>query len=154
VPPGPDGELVTYETRPGPFCGRCDTLKISAASNGRVLIEQGYWAGDYRDWRVVRRSLRVKRAQFARFRSHLAPYRPVGEHWLRDQEGCTPFMTDMPEILVSWRGSGADGRLWFNLGCDPEKWAPLARALTTAPTHLGIRNLPVPNLGWIATTPM
>lgn len=51
----PGGGLITYETSPGPFCGRCDTLKLTVASDGRVWIEHGWWAGAYSDWTINRR---------------------------------------------------------------------------------------------------
>jgi hypothetical protein len=153
-PPTPGGELISYETSPGPFCGRCDSIKLTAVSDGRVWIEHGRWYGDYTDWRVARRRVKVSPDQFAQFRQQLVAYRPAGDLALDGRESCAAFYTDMSEVTVAWRGGGADASLRFNYGCDPEARAEMAAALAAAPKALGVRNLRIPDNDWVATTRM
>ena len=133
------GELITYETQPAPFCGRCDTIKLEASSDGRVRIERGHWAGRYRDWRIVRKTVRVTPEQFASFREALAPYRPDGELRLNDELPCKTLNTDQGGASVSWRGGGADAHLAYNRGCDGEARAAMVKALEVAPSSLGLQ---------------
>jgi hypothetical protein len=147
-----DEELISYETSPGPFCGRCDTIKIVATSDGRVWIEQGHWAGNYSDWQTRRRYPRVTPARFARFQARLAPHRPVGLHDMTDPDNCTEFWHDMSEVSVRWKGGGADGTLRFYFGCDPDLNAALTEALQAAPAELAIRELKIPGNNWVATS--
>jgi hypothetical protein len=135
----PSEELITYETHPPPFCGKCDTIRVVAASDGRVRVERGHWAGLYRDWRIVRQDVRVTPEQFARFRETLAPYRPQDELRLNDQPPCKTFTPDLGEVSVSWRGRGADARMAFNRGCERETRSAMAQALQAAPSALGLQ---------------
>jgi hypothetical protein len=152
VPPSPTTELISYTTMPGPFCGSCDSVTITALSDGRVWIEHGYWAGEYKDWEKTIQHTRVSAEQFARFRGLLMPYRPTGDLWLRDKPPCATFWTDMPELKIVWRGGGRDGSLWFNYGCDPATHEAMIKAFDEAPSALGIERIPRPD--WVATTPM
>jgi hypothetical protein len=154
APAAPDGEIITYETVPGPLCGRCDSIKIVALSDGYVWIEAGHWAATYRDWVVQRRRVRVSAERYARFRAQLAPYRPAGELLLDEHSRCEDFWTDMREVTIAWRGGGADARLRYNFGCDQATKAAMANALSGAPGLLGIRHLPNPLTDWTATTRM
>jgi hypothetical protein len=137
-PPEPGGELITYETAPGPFCGRCDSVKFAAASDGRVWIEEGHWAGRYTDWEVTKRRAHLTAAQFARFRQRLLPYRPSEAARVDGPETCKAFASDSAEIVVVWRGGGPDARLVFDFGCDAETRAAMREALQSAPALLGV----------------
>jgi hypothetical protein len=159
VPRAPTGplaagdELITLENESGPFCGRCDTVKITALSDGRVWIEHGYWAGRYRDWRVERRLEQVPRENFERFREHLRPYRPSGELLLQGKPACDTFWSDVDGVRVTWRGTTGNDKLVLNFGCDPEKMRAMAEALRAASGALGIRTLQLPWGQSVATTP-
>lgn len=139
TPPPPANELITYETMPGPFCGRCDTMKFAAASDGRVWVERGHWESSYSDWQVERYEVVRSPAEYAQFRVLIAPYRPPGELTLDDPSPqCSSFMTDLGEVAVTWRGGGTDAYLRYNYGCDPEKRAAMAEVLRSAPSILRI----------------
>jgi hypothetical protein len=153
--PGPEsgfaGDVVTWENEVGPFCGRCDSLKLQIASDGRVWIEQGYWAGHYRDWRTHRYLAKVTPERLTAFRTAIDPFRPAG---LRELDGasCKNFWTDMPGVRVIWKTGGAADELRANFGCDPETNAGMAAALKQAPDLLEIPGLQAPAFTWAATT--
>lgn len=139
---------VTFETYPGPFCGRCDNTKITVANDGRVWIEQGYWAGDYQTWRTTRQEVQISAEALRRFRVRIDDYRPHGEVVLADQPPCATFETDNSGIHVIWRDERGEDRLDYNLGCDWEARRAMAEALKTAPALLEIASLRVRELEW------
>jgi hypothetical protein len=132
-----DGELITYESQPGPFCGECETLKLTAASDGRVWIERGHWAGNYEDWRTTVREHQLTPEEFRRFRAALGPYRPSGTRTL-DEGACASFISDGGGVSIRWRGGGGDAELFYNFGCDPENRREMFRAITHAPAVFGL----------------
>lgn len=134
---------VTFETYPGPFCGRCDTTKITVSNDGRVWIEQGHWAGDYRNWRSTRREAQVSAETVTRFRARLDEYRPEGELILADQPPCATFNTDNSGVHITWRDEQGEGRLDYNFGCEWEERRAMFEALKTAPALLAIPGLRV-----------
>ena len=137
------GEAIVYETDSGPFCGRCDSTQLILASDGRIWVEHGYWAGDYRNWRVRRRLVRSTPEAFARFRDRMSPFRPTGVLWLREPgPDCATFLTDGSEVRLRWLGDGADAELWFAYGCDPIRHAALHDAVAEAVAELGLGELP------------
>ncbi|MEZ6023764.1 MAG: hypothetical protein R3C16_10220 [Hyphomonadaceae bacterium] len=138
---------VTFETYPGPFCGRCDTTKITVADDGRAWIEQGYWAGDYRDWRVTRREAQISAESLARFRARVDEYRPRGQLALDDQPPCQTFEADNSGINIAWRDERGADRLAYNFGCDSEVRRAMADALRTAPALLEVPGLRIRELG-------
>jgi len=133
-------EFITYTTRQGPFCGRCDSLKVEVAVDGRVSVERGHWAGRYKDWRVSRRTFRVPPEQAVLFHQRLAPYRPAGSDRLNELGSCKTLTEDLPEVSVSWSGPGRDDRLDFAFGCDFDTRAPIREALRDAPAILGLQS--------------
>lgn len=135
--PAPAGETITYKTSSGPFCGRCDAITIVADSGGRVRIEEGHWAGRYRDWRTKRRTIQVSAEQIVRFRETLAPWRPAGELILAGP-ACQTYVPDADEIDVTWHGGGDDARLHYDFGCDAKARSEMAKALRAAPAALGL----------------
>ena len=153
APPEENGQLITLENEPGPFCGRCDNVKITALSDGRVWIEHGYWAGSYRDWRVERRLEHVPRERFARFREALRPYRPKGELALQEKPPCETFWHDVDGARVEWKDATGADKLILNFGCDPESKRPMADAVRAAPDLLNLATLKMPWGQWVATTP-
>jgi hypothetical protein len=144
VAPSPDnlpGEAIVYETSPGPWCGRCDTLKITAAADGRIWVERGWWAGNYKNWRKKHEALTVTPERLAAFKALLDQHRPRGALWLREPgPNCEVFWSDSEERIVSWWGPKGEDKLWYNFGCDPETKAALRNDLKAAPEALGIAN--------------
>ena len=139
APPTPAEQFITYETEPPPFCGRCDTIKIVASSDGFVRTERGHWAGSYQDWRIKRQTLQVTPEQFTRFREVLAPFRPERELLLDDRLPCMTFDPDQGGVSVLWHGAGGDARLTFNRGCEWGARTALVQALEAAPSILGLK---------------
>jgi hypothetical protein len=152
LPIPPDGEVITYETMPGPFCGNCASYKIAVGSDGRVAVEEGHWEGNYTDWRASRWTARLSSRQVVPFREQLALYRPDGDRSLRDAKSCDEFWTDSPEVKVTWQSARATSRLIYNYGCDPTTQHTMAEALRTAPSLLPLRYLRVPFTQPLATT--
>jgi hypothetical protein len=153
APSSTSDELIVMENDPGPFCGRCDTVKLTVSSDGRAWIEHGYWAGNYRDRRVERRLEHVLPANLARFREHLRPYRPRGEISLQEKPACDVLWYDVDGVRVEWRDANRTDRLILNFGCDPAVHRRLAEALRVAPDLLGIPTLKMPWNQWLVATP-
>lgn len=147
------GSLITVESESGPFCGRCDKVKITALSDGQIWMEHGYWAGPYRDWRVERQHIQGAPERFARFRDALLPYRPTGTLALQDQPPCTTLWNDVDGARVEWKDAKGSDKLLLNFGCDPETRRAMADAVRAAPDLLGIATLKMPWGQWVATTP-
>lgn len=152
-PPSPDGQLITLENRPGPFCGRCDNVKIIASSDGRVWIEHGYWLGQYSDWTVERSLRRVHVTAFAQFRDNLSPFRPNGTLSLNDQPQCSELSTDFDGAEVRWLDATGNSRLALDFSCDPKVREAMANTIRAAPKLLGISGLKMPWGQWVASTP-
>src|SRR3569832_1019531 len=81
-PPGPGGELITYETHNGPFCGECRSARLIVASNGIAWLQIGHWAGRYADWQTSERRWKPAPEQLINFRAQLARVRPEGDRML------------------------------------------------------------------------
>jgi hypothetical protein len=145
------GEIVTWENEVAPFCGRCDNLKLQIASDGRVWIEQGHWAGHYRDWRVHRSFAKITPERVSAFRAAIDPFRPAGLRSL-DGQSCKNLWSDMPGVWVSWKTGSATDELRANFGCVPEVSAEMAAALSRAPDLLQVPGLQAPSPTWVATT--
>lgn len=141
--PQPGAEVITYETSPGPFCGRCDALKLIVSSDGQMKIERGHWAGSYKDWRTVRTRRRISAIEFERFKARLAPYRPVGDLRLDQVPPCGGMTSDLASYHITWSGGGAaNASLVFDNGCDFQARAAERTAIATAPEILGVRGKP------------
>lgn len=150
----PDGQLITIENEPGPFCGRCDSIKVIGMDDGRVWIKHSYWAGRYTDWTTEWDMKRIAPENFAKFREKIRPYRPRGQRELQDKPPCTEFWTDMDGVRVEWRDASGNDNLILNFGCDHEANGTMANALRAAPSLLGIKGLKLPWGQSVATTPM
>lgn len=150
----PGGTLISYETESGPFCGRCDSTKLSVGSDGRIWIEQGHWAGRYEGWTVYRRMVKVGLKRADAFKRALEPYRPEGTLALNQQPPCKEFWTDMAGVRVSWIEGGKTSHLFYNFGCDPAAYKAMRSALDGAPSTLGIKGLSIPVNNGPASTVM
>lgn len=108
-------EWIAFDEQTPPFCGRCDSTRLVALSNGRVLFERGHWEGNYRDWRASRRAVQVSSEQYARFREALAPYKPLRDA-VPDAE-CADYITDQDGAIVVWLEDGIEVTRVFDFGC-------------------------------------
>lgn len=135
-----DAEWISFETYTGPFCGRCDTTKIIVASDGRAWIEQGHWAGSYKNWRIVRREVQIEADALANFRARLEAVRPDGTLALIDMPPCEEYWHDTNGVTVVWHDQTGESRLQFDFGCDPQTRLALRMALVAAPRDLRIPN--------------
>jgi hypothetical protein len=136
-----DAEWVSLETYPGPFCGRCDTTKIIVAYDGRAWIEQGHWAGNYRNWRVRRREVRIDQGALVQFRARLEAVRPAGALDLISDQQCETYASDSSGVIVVWNDQRGASRLHYDFGCDTAARRELRQAVTEAPGVLQIENL-------------
>ena len=150
--PGSSAELISFDASGGFDCGRCDSFKINAYSDGRVWIEHGYWAvergGEYSDWQVVHRLDRVAPERFRRIRDDLRPYRPDGTLFLGDAKSCEIDATDNGDLRVEWHGPRSDADLRIDTGCVSKRLQPMMDAIMAAPGKLGLRDLPEPWSRW------
>lgn len=156
--PASIAELISIENEPGPFCGRCDSVKVTAYSDGRALIEHSYWTDPECkgvDCNLVtqRYPRRITSDQFRHFRDQLQPFRPVGRATFQDKPPCRTLLYDVDGVRVQWRGAGPDAELVFNFGCDPQDRRDIAKALREAPAKLGIPKLWMPWDQWTIASP-
>lgn len=130
--------VIVYETASmGPFCGACDSLKLTASEDGRVLVERGRFAEPGRRWRVTKTWARLTPDQFALFRSRLAEFRPTGSLVLDGPPNCRTWVSDSPEIRVIWREQGRADELTFSFGCDVATRSVMRETLRALPAELG-----------------
>jgi hypothetical protein len=141
---GPDH--IVWRTMPGPFCGPCHSTWISVGYDGEVTIEQSYYRGNYTDVQTTRRSARVSPAIIARFRNHLAPFRPTGPGDLTEAKSCPTALQDVGQILVEWHDEHGLARQISDGSCDPTKSGEMVRAMETAPALLEISDLRIREL--------
>lgn len=133
-------DRILYATSPGPFCGRCDSLKLTVWPDGRVSVERGHWAGRYTDWRVSRKSLKATPEQAALFRQLLAPYRPAGAVRFDGPPHCATLTDDLPGVGVTWLEARREDHLEFSFGCDTETRSLVVEVLRGAPALLGVES--------------
>lgn len=142
LPELPSEAAIVYETRSPPFCGPCHTTKIVVTPNDEVWLEQGHWAGRYRDWRITRRPIEISPPDVTRFRETLDTFRPDANLLLSDgSPECETYYTDDAEIRIQWRDERGAVTLIYDFGCDVELLAEMRRALRTAPHIIGVRLL-------------
>lgn len=108
-------DRISFEEQPPPFCGRCETTSFIALSDGRVLVERGYWAGDYRNWRTRRRTIDTTPEQYSRFREALAPYKPTRD--TAPSDDCATGLSDQDGVIVRWSEDGTEVYRYFDFGC-------------------------------------
>jgi len=120
-------ESITVSRRPWfAICaGVCPNYDVTVSADGRVVAKRG--SGEER--------YRVSRAEAARFRKKLQPFRPVGEQ--RDPLVCAhegrpedaPLMMKVREIEIWWSGVPHPARL---AACDTAAYADLTEAIRQA----------------------
>jgi hypothetical protein len=138
VEPVPPLETITYET--GACYGRCPVFRIVVNNKGDGLFTGVRFT-------AVRgeRRFKITPAQFQKFKSALDPYLrfPFEDRYEPGQPSCKDAVTDMPSVDIKYTLSDRPGtaHLTFYYGCDPEKYRPMAEALSNAPNNLLIADL-------------
>ena len=149
LPKTPNGELIEIQTDAG-FCnGHCDEFDIRVSSNGRGIVRVHHNAEI--TWF---KAFRLTSAQFRSFHERLAPYRPVGDRFYIQPEACDRFATDLGGYHVTWSGAGPAGRLNVNDGCIGKDADAARAAVRAAVAMLGLKQLPDPSGGVVASTVM
>lgn len=128
-----DKAIIMFSNTPGPHCAACDTIKISVAPSGKVLIERGRWTGANRDWRYRKSVARVSPARAAAFAARVNAYRPAGDKAL----GTCPASSG-DGLVMEWIAAERQDRLTVTFACSD---AQAAQALRSAPDLLGLRQL-------------
>jgi len=123
VPARQSAESITYDPEPPPWCGRCETRKVTVSADDTIEIEDGHWAGRYADWRVTRRSVQAELGTYARLKEALAPFRPSVERIPQsDGEFCAgEFWSDSGGVVLTWAGPEGAVRRWITYGCSTDR---------------------------------
>jgi hypothetical protein len=132
-----DRAIIMFSNTPGAQCAACETLKISVAPSGKVLIERGRWTGANRDWRYRKSVAHVSPARAAAFAARVNAWRPTGDKAL----GSCPASSG-DGLLVEWIATERHDRLAVTFACSD---ARAAEALRRAPDLLGLGQL---NFAW------
>lgn len=132
-----DRAIIMFSNTPGAHCTACDTIKISVAPSGKVLIERGRWTGDNRDWRYRKSVAHVPPARAAAFAARVNAYRPTGDKAL----GSCPASSG-DGLSIEWIAAERQDRLTVTFACSD---AQAAEALRHAPDLLGLSQL---NFAW------
>ena len=137
--PGTNRAIVIFANVPGAQCGRCETVKISVAPSGQVLIERTYLAGS---WHYKHQFAHVEPARAAAFAARLSAYRGGGGQPMANASTCAAPATAGDGVSVEWLEAGRRDRFAFNFACTRDSDRQVADALRHAPDLLG--------LGWLA----
>lgn len=151
LPDAPDGELISVVTDAGYCMGNCTWFDIKLSSDGRGLLRV------HHNNEVLRfHAFRLTPDAYRAFRDAVAPYRPVGDNFdlYADPEHCDQFATDLGGYHLSWDGGGPPGRLVVNDGCISKEAEAARTAIRSAVAKLGLKNLPEPSGGVMASTLM
>jgi hypothetical protein len=135
----PSSGIIIFANTPGTHCGACETLKISVAPSGKVLIERGHWTGGNADWRYRKSVAHVPPARAAAFAARVNAYRPVGT-----SAGPACAATADDGVALEWIGADRHDRLTVTFACAGQPNSQMADALRHAPDLLGLRQLDFP----------
>jgi hypothetical protein len=117
--PQADLDSITYDYQQPPFCGRCETRKVTVTADDSIWIEDGHWAGHYSDWRIRRRTIQGEPGTYARFRDALAPWRVmVDRSPSYEGEGC---ISDDGGAILTWATSSDSVRRSLDHGCPADR---------------------------------
>ena len=129
----PGATIIIFANVPGARCGACETIKMSVAPSGKVLIERGYGAEE--SWRYKRSTAHVRAERAAAFAARLAAMRPVGR-----QDLACPAPGQGEGLNIEWIEAGRHDQLTLAPGCDTASLA----ALLHAPDLLGLSQVTFP----------
>lgn len=141
---GNDSAVIVFANSPGAHCGSCETLKISVAPSGQVLIERGYWAENHSSWRYKRSVAHVGATRAAAFAASLSGNRPDGAQALAGIADCPGPVGEQGGLAIEWIEAERHDRLTVNFSCPPGRNSPTAEQLRHAPELLGLRQIAVP----------
>ena len=128
-------EQISFRPQSPPFCGRCETTNLVVSADGRMVIERGHWAGNYRNWQRRRKVRQVAPGQFAAFKGILEPYKP--QRGTEPSETvCLNYMTDNDGVIVEWIGHDGHRARVFDFGCLDDR--AMNEAVRSAPKALGL----------------
>jgi hypothetical protein len=134
-PAAPGVQQISFELQEPPFCGRCETTKLVATSDGHLLIEVGHWGGNYRNWKRQRSVRPITLEQFAEFKQALDAYRPT-QNALQSNEQCANYIHDQAGLLVEWTNGNERRVRVFDFGCADDR--AMNEAVQAAPKVLGL----------------
>ena len=142
--PEPDNAIIIFTNTPGEHCGTCETVKISVAPSGKMLIEHGGWDSDHRNWRYWRTVADVGPARAAAFAASLKADRPTGEQVLASGATCSAPTTQDDGLRIEWLAAQRHDLLTAKFNCPAQRDSQLADRLRHAPDLLGLRQLRFP----------
>jgi len=141
--PATDNAIISFANTPGEHCGTCETVKISVAASGKVLIERGKWGYDHRNWIYRRSTTNVGPERAAAFAARLGVDRPNGDQLLAGDATCPA--TEDDGLTIEWISSARHDLLTVQFRCPTGRDSQLAERLRHAPDLLGLRE---PALPW------
>lgn len=142
--PATDNATIVFTNVPDANCGACETLKVSVTPSGQVLIEDGHWAGNGRNWVYKRSVAHVAPDRVAAFAASLSSNRPAGEQLLSGGPTCPGPATEDDGLTIEWIEADRHDLLTFNFRCPARRDSPFAERLRHAPDALGLHQLVFP----------
>jgi hypothetical protein len=128
-------ERISLRPQPPPFCGRCETAAVVVSADGRLVIERGHWAGNYRNWKRRREVRQVTPEQFAAFKGILETYKP-SQNTPPGGTACANYISDNDGAIVEWIGGDGRRARVFDFGCLDDR--AMNEAVRSAPKALGL----------------
>ncbi len=128
------GDTIRFSA--GPCFGTCPSYSLRVTPDGSGLLEPERFTTVPGATRFT-----VTPAQYRRFRSALAQFRPPAGTVKRITHGenCTRFATDMPGYTIEWtRDEQPTTRLEFQSGCLDASYGKLRATIATIPRMLDI----------------
>ncbi|HWV12743.1 MAG TPA: DUF6438 domain-containing protein [Sphingobium sp.] len=128
------GDTIRFSA--GPCFGVCPSYSLRVTPDGSGLLEPERFTSVPGATRFT-----VTPAQYRRFRSALAQFRPVAGTVKRISSGenCTRFATDMPGYTIEWtRDERPATRLEFQSGCMDASYGKLRATIAAIPRMLDI----------------
>jgi hypothetical protein len=138
--PASANAIVIFSNVTGGRCGDCQTLKISVAPSGKILIERGRGAEE--SWRYRRSVAHVRPDRAAAFAARLAAVRPLGKQVLAGGPACPAAQGDA--LAIEWIEAERHDELTVPLGCGARREDAAIAALLHAPDLLGLHQLDFP----------
>lgn len=139
-----DQAIIVFANAPGTHCSTCETVKISVAPSGGVLIERGHWDSGHRAWRYRRAMAHVEPARAVDFAARLGAYRQAGERVLTGGTACPGPSAGDDGLTIEWIAASRHDLLTVRFGCPAGRASSLAETLRHAPDLLGLRQVAFP----------
>ncbi|MDE1918683.1 MAG: hypothetical protein KGJ57_22025 [Sphingomonadales bacterium] len=139
--PGSPSAIVIFSNVPGTHCGDCETLRISVAPSGKILIERGHGAEE--SWRYRRSVAHVRPDRAKAFLARVAAVRPMGRETLAAGPACPAGARD-DALAIEWIEAERHDELTVPLSCGARREDSAISALLHAPDLLGLRQLVFP----------